>query len=104
KQSSPLLLLLQIKARELTELADRRLTKHLNNRRPIRAQLKNGDVCVEARHASEARSRVAELFHELRLTVAGRELHEHKNLLGPDREVHRAADGGDRIGGTRVPV
>ena len=42
--------------------------------------------------------------HELRRAVLGEQRHHHEDLLGADGEVHRPADGGDRVRRAGVPV
>src|SRR5262245_36342949 len=61
-------------------------------------------VRVDPAHTAHAGERVGAGGNELGGAVLGEQVHHHEDVLGADRQIHRPADGGDRVGGAGVPV
>src|SRR5438270_476969 len=62
------------------------------------------DVRVDAVHAPHPGERISTVLDDLALALLGLQIHHHIHVLGADREIHRAANGGNRIRSSRMPV
>lgn len=95
--------LLKVEARAVPQLGvcDAVSRPHLP---AVCAEIDDGVVAVNPAHALPPGEGIGAGSNELGGTVAGEERHHYEDVLRSDREIHRAADGGDRIRLTRVPV
>ena len=71
---------------------------------PRRGRRRRPPVGVDPVDAADAGQRVAARRHQLGGAVLGEQRHHHEDALRADRQVHRAADGRDRVGRAGVPV
>ena len=70
----------------------------------VGADPEDREVGVDPVDAAHPGQRVGARGHQLGRAVLGEQRHHHEHLLGADGEVHRAADGRDRVRGAGVPV
>ena len=75
-----------------------------DEQQPCGRHVDHREVGVDAGDAADSGERIAAALDDLPLARLGRVLHHHVGLLGADGEVHRAADGRDRVGRAGVPV
>jgi hypothetical protein len=61
-------------------------------------------VGVHPAHAAQSGQWVCAFRHQFGDAVLGEQIHHHEDVLGADRQIHRAANGGDVTRRTGVPI
>ncbi|ABA51189.1 hypothetical protein BURPS1710b_A1553 [Burkholderia pseudomallei 1710b] len=91
-------------AGELLQLVEREAGADLAHGEAVAYHVEHREIGVDAIDAAHARHRIRAFGDDLAFALLRQVLHHHEHVLRADREIHRAADRGNRIGRARVPV
>src|SRR5256885_15191881 len=91
-------------AGQALQLVERKALDHFDDLEPVGLHVDHREVSVDPVDTARARQGVGAALDDLALAALGEMLHHHQNLLRAHREIHRAANGRDRVCAAGGPV
>ena len=95
---------LQRNAGQALQLLERQSFHRFHDVEAIGLHVDHREIGVDPVDAARAGERVGAALDDLAFALLGEVLHHHQHLLRAHREVHRAADRGNRVGAAGMPV